>query len=274
MILADCHNHTSFSSDSIAPMESMIERAVSLGLKTICITDHMDYLFPKQYDMSFVFDVDAYFDKLDECRMRYGNTIEILSGIELGLRNEPDIRPLCVDYYHELAGKYPFDQLIGSTHILEYIDPYYPEYWHTHSETEGLRAYFESILENIRHYDMFQVYGHLDYLVRYLPGKTKDYPYSDYLDIIDEAFRLLIAEGRGIELNTAGYKYGLAYAHPRPELLVRYKELGGELLTIGSDGHAPEQLAYDFARARELLLSLGYRYYTVYRKCKPEFQPL
>lgn len=274
MIKADFHCHTSFSSDSEASPESMIEQAISLGLETICFTDHMDYLFPEQYKERFVFDPEAYFQKLAECRNRYSSSIHILAGIELGLRNEPDIKKECLAFYRDIAKKYPFDFLIGSTHILEYKDPYYPEYWDTHNKKEGLLRYFESILHNIRYYDMFQVYGHLDYLVRYLPGNQKDYCYCDYTDLLDDILRSLIETGRGIEVNTAAYKYGLSYAHPRAEILKRYRELGGEILTIGSDSHSPEHLAYDFSRAREMLLSLGYQYYTVFQARRPEFLPL
>lgn len=275
MITADYHNHTSFSSDSDASPESMAQRAVSLGLKTLCITDHMDYLFPKQYaPMSFVFDPDAYFAALQPLKEKYRGKLEIRIGIELGLRNEPDVRPACIDYYKKLTADYPFDFVIGSTHVLEHLDPYYPEYWESRSRADGLRAYFEAILEDVDDYDTFDVYGHLDYLVRYIPDGVRDYRFADYSGLIGAILKKLIESGRGIELNTAGYKYGLSFAHPRPEVLKLYRKLHGELLTIGSDAHAPEHLAYDFARAKELLRSLGYRYYTVYRGRKPEFVPL
>lgn len=274
MITADFHNHTSFSSDSEASPESMIGQAIRLGLTAMCITDHMDYLFPPQYENSFVFEPEEYFSVLSELKERYRNKIELLFGIELGLRNEPEIYPQCSSYYSQLAAGYPFDFIIGSTHVLENTDLYYPEYWTRHGTSEGLGSYFESILFNVKNYDMFQVYGHLDYAVRYLPDGVQDYCFADYREIIDEILKLLISQGRGIEMNTAGYKYGLPYAHPRPEILTRYRKLGGEILTIGSDAHQPEHLAYDFKKAREVLLSLGYRYYTVYRNQKPEFLPL
>ena len=77
-----------------------------------------------------------------------------------------------------------------------------------------------------------------------------------------------------LECNTAGYKYGLGHPHPQEEILKRYRELGGELLTIGSDGHAPEQLAFDFPKIPGLLKDCGFRYYTVFHERKPEFYPL
>lgn len=299
MITADYHTHTAFSDDSNASPEAMAECAIASGLKTLCITDHMDYLYPKQYAPEiFVFDPDAYFAKLLTLRDMYHGRLEIRIGVELGLRNEPGVCAACVDYYKELAGKYPFDFLIGSTHILEGLDPYYPEYWETHRAEEGMRSYFGAILDNIENYDMFQVYGHLDYLVRYLPqevdkktapdtwknanvegflpgtGTAGDYRPADYMDFLQPILKKLIHSGRGIELNTAGYKYGLPFAHPHTEVLKLYRQLGGEILTIGSDAHAPEHIAYDFGRAETMLSGLGFRYYTVYRGRKPVFLPL
>ena len=81
-----------------------------------------------------------------------------------------------------------------------------------------------------------------------------------------------IEHGKGIELNTAGLKYGLPYAHPHRDVLKRYRELGGEILTIGSDAHKPEHVAYDFQKVPELLESCGFRYYTEFIGRKPVFK--
>ena len=77
--------------------------------------------------------------------------------------------------------------------------------------------------------------------------------------------------GKGIEVNTAGLKYGLGAPNPRPEILQKYRELGGEIITIGSDGHKPEHLAFAFDQIQELLEQCGFRYLTLFRKRKPEF---
>lgn len=282
MITADYHTHTAFSDDSEASPEAMAECAVALGLKTLCITDHMDYLFPEKYaPETFVFDPDAYFRQLASLREAYRGRLEIRIGVELGLRSEPEVLAACREYYKKLAADYPFDFVIGSVHVLEHTDPYHPEYWETHSAAEGMQRYFEAVLECMKAYDMFQVCGHPDYLVRYLPQAAgnggqalRDYCFADYKELIGEILKKLIESGRGIEVNTAGYKYGLPFPHPRTEILKLYRQLGGRILTVGSDAHTPEHMAYDFARARELLCSLGFRYYTVYRGQKPVFLPL
>lgn len=271
MIIADYHTHTSFSSDSSTPPEEMIKRAISLGLNRICITDHMDYMYPSEEEGLFVLTPDSYYKKLLELQGMYKSQIEIMIGIELGLRNEREIKEKVRAYFIELLAKYPFDFVIGSTHVLEYMDPYHKKYWEDKSTKEGLTNYFQSIIDNCNYYDEFQVYGHLDYIIRYTREEKKEYNYRGYADIIDEAIKSIVSHGKGIECNSSGYKYGLNITHPKTEILKRYKELGGEILTIGSDAHEPKYLAYEFAKVKDLLVSLGFRYYAVYKNRKPEF---
>lgn len=268
MITADYHVHSDFSSDSQASMESMVEQAIALGLERICFTDHMDYEFPKQYHYSFEFDVDAYFEKVAQLKQTYQRKIQILCGIECGMR------PSLSKRFQKLIASYPFDFVICSSHLVNDMDPYYEDFWKEIDKETGLSLYFDSILSNIRSFDNFDVYGHLDYIIRYVPNKDTTYKYEDYKEQIDEILMLLIQKGKGIEINTAGFKYGLGTAHPCAEIVKRYFELGGTILTIGSDGHKPEHLAYDFERARTWLQSLGVTRYTVFEQRTPIFLPL
>lgn len=271
MILADYHCHTSFSTDSKSSPDDMITRAISLGLTRLCITDHMDYLYPSDKVGEFTFEPTLYHNTMMELKEKYQDKIELLIGIELGLRNEPEIKQTVRDYYDKLLSEISFDFVLGSTHVLENTDPYYKSYWEHRTSKEGITNYFQSIIDNCSYYKGFQVYGHLDYIVRYLNEERKEYSYSVYADLIDTALHTIIDHGKGIECNASGLRYGLGVPHPKPEILKRYKELGGEIITIGSDAHKPEHMAFEFGNIRELLLSLGYRYYTVYKNKKPEF---
>ena len=117
----------------------------------------------------------------------------------------------------------------------------------------------------------FDVLGHIDYIVRYGKRKEKFYTYEEVQDEIEEILKNLIATGRGLEVNTAGWKYGLKFCHPQPGIIKRYRELGGEIITIGSDAHLPEYVGYEFSRAEEVLRQCGFRYYAQFRNRKPEF---
>ena len=65
-------------------------------------------------------------------------------------------------------------------------------------------------------------------------------------------------------------------SHPNPTegIIARYRKLGGELVTIGADAHAPEHVAYDFQKVSDILKSAGFSYYTVFSDRKPEMKKL
>lgn len=271
MIIADYHCHCYFSSDSDSKPEDMVKMAISRGLTKLCFTDHLDYLYPSEIENDFIFNPKERQLELLRIKEMFKNEIEILIGVELGLRNEPDIKSAVKAYYENIIHEFSYDFIIGSTHVLEKKDPHYKEYWEGKSIKDGITDYFQSIIDNSSYYSMYQVYGHLDYIIRYLPVEEKNYQYSDYADLIDVALKSLINQGKGIECNSAGLKYQLGFAHPKVEILKRYKELGGEILTIGSDAHKPEHLAYDFPMVKDMLKDIGYRYYTIFKDQKPEF---
>ena len=132
----------------------------------------------------------------------------------------------------------------------------------------------ETTLENVKVMDCFQSLGHLDYIVRYGKMREKTYSCEEYTDVIDEILKQLIEKGKGLEINAAGLKYGLPFAHPHPDVLRRYRELGGEIVTIGADAHKPEHIAYDFGKVEELLKACGFKYYTEFFEQKPVFKQL
>lgn len=263
MITSDYHVHSFFSSDSKASMESMIERAITLGFTRICFTDHMDYDFPKQYTHNFEFDPEEYFKKLKCMKETYQDKIKVLYGIECGMQ------PHLGKRFNSLITSFPFDFVICSSHIINGQDPYFKEFWNDMTKEQGINLYLDSILANMNAFDNFDVYGHLDYVVRYVPEGDTKYDYLDYKDKIDTILLTLIQKGKGIEVNTAGYKYGLGTTNPKEEIIKRYLELGGTILTIGSDGHTPEHLGYDFENARKMLKSLGIKEYTVFENRTP-----
>lgn len=265
MITADYHVHSNFSSDGKVSMEDMINQAIRLGLKTLCFTDHMDFDYPQIGDYSFDLDVKKYYTKLQMMKEKYKSQIELLTGIELGYQ------PHVIDSMNALVKEYNFDFVINSVHVLDNYDPYYPTYWEGKTEEEGILKCFETIKESCENFTDFNVCGHIDYIVRYAPStkvKYHEYSFPNYADLIDEILRTLIYNGKGIEVNSSGYKYGLGHPHPKTEILKRYKELGGEIITIGSDAHLPDHIAYNFEAVAELLNNLGYRYYTNFKAGK------
>lgn len=270
-ITADCHLHSSFSGDSETPMEEMVRQGIALGLSTMCFTEHQDYDFPDSPDgpgSIFLLNTDSYLYDLASLKAAYSRDIRLLFGVELGL--QPHLSRQNAVY----AKSYDFDFIIGSSHICHGRDPYYPAFYEGRSEEEAYREYFSSILENIQKFSNFDVYGHLDYVVRYGTGRDRNYSYGQYRDLFDSILTLLLEKGKGIELNTGGIKEGMKDFHPCMAVLKRYRELGGEIITIGSDAHSQNDIASHFHRAAEVLTECGFRYYTVFEKRTPEFHKI
>ena len=261
---ADVHMHTNFSHDSESTPEEMILGAIRKDLKAICFTDHFDK-DDFAWGQEDVFDPEEYFRVLKPLREKYKDKIDVRIGVEIGM--QPYLEP----FYREFVHKYPFDFVIGSVHSICKSDIAFGTIFNGKTDDEVYRMTLEETLEDVRRYDDFDVLGHLDYMTRYGKEREKQYSYAKYSDLIDEILKTLISKGKGIELNMAGLKYGLPYAHPHTDVLKRYKELGGEIITVGADGHKPEHVAYDFSKVSAILSECGFAYYTEFIQRKPVF---
>ncbi len=270
MIKYDFHLHTEHSSDSDTPMLAMVKKGISLGLLAMCFTEHEDIDFPasEKGTSNFEVDLSLYYSELCKLKEIYKGKIDLLFGIELGLQ------PHLTDQYQNYVNQNKFDFIIGSSHVVDKIDPYYPAYFQGRSEDASYLRYFESELESVRLFDTYDVYGHLDYIVRYGPNKNLYYTYEKYADILDEILKVIIQKGKGIEINTGGLRYGLGHPNPTETIIKRYKELGGEIITLGSDAHTPDYITYEFDRAEAILKKSGFQYYTIFENRIPSFVKL
>ena len=264
---ADVHMHSSFSSDSKSSPEEMILGAIDKNLEMICFTDHYDK-DNMDWGPEDIFDPEEYFRVLLPLQEKHKGQIDVRIGVETGLQ------PHLASYYAEFVKKYPFDFVIGSVHSIKKSDIAAGHLLKIHTDEEVYRMTLEEMLEDVRIDDSFDVLGHLDYMVRYGKEREKHYSYEKYADLIDGVLRCLIEKGKGLELNMAGLKYGLPFAHPHPDVLKRYKELGGEIITVGADGHKPEHIAYDFHKVSDILKECGFRYYAEFRERQPIFKRL
>lgn len=260
---ADVHMHCGFSNDSETRPEDMVESAIAKGLSVICFTDHYDKDNLDWGDEA-IFDVESYFQKMIALQEEYRDRIDIRIGAEIGMQ------PYLAEYYQNFMAQHPFDFVIGSVHsVLEHDVAL--DFFQKHSDPEGYKIYFEEMLQDVQKIKAYDVLGHLDYIVRYSNQGSKGFDLNDYMDIIEEILKQVIAHGKGIEMNMSGLKYGLGAPHPQPEIIKRYRELGGEIITVGADGHIPEHIAYDYHLADDILKSCGFKYYTEFKGRKPVF---
>ena len=276
-ILYDTHMHSSFSTDSDTPAQTMVTQALDLNLRGICFTDHMDLDYPPFYfpedPSAFAADPDEVLQEIRRLREQFGASdpeFHIGFGLEFGMQPHLGAR------FSDIANRLPLDFVIASQHLVGGLDPYYPEVWEGHTTDNLIRAYYEEMLSNLKTMDQWDTLAHLDYIIRYIPhrGSLLFDSYEAFPDLIDEILLYVISCGKCLEVNTAGYKYGLGQPNPAPSILRRYYELGGRRITIGADAHAPEHIAIGFDEVRKLLLSIGYERYTVFRSRVPEELPL
>lgn len=279
-MLADYHIHSEFSDDSQTPMEQQIERAIELGLDEICFTDHVDYGVKKDWDEAGeipwrngepLTNVDSprYFEKLAEMRCRYGGRIVVRQGLEFGIQSHtiPRFEALFDRYRDKL------DFILLSMHQVDNQEFWTQDFQRGKTQKEYNERYYEEILKVMKSFHNYSVLAHLDLLSRY--DEQGVYPFEKVRDIIAEILTLAIQDGKGIELNTSSWHYGLADTQPSRAILRLYRDLGGTILTIGSDGHTPKYLADHIREAHAILRDeIGFKEFCLFEKMQPVFYNL
>ena len=259
----DFHIHSSVSFDSTANSKDMVDAAVSKGLKEICFTDHWDY-HSDPSDKPDLFSLEDYsnaYDALNDDR------IKIRRGVEYGL-TEWNIKE-CDD----LLSKRKFDFVIGSIHFVDGYDPYYADFWEGRTPEKAYLRYLEKTLECVELHDNFDVLGHLTYICK-SPKNPTSLPirYENYPEISDEIMKILVKKGKGMEINTSGVDKTGDFLPPAT-FLRRFKELGGEIVTLGSDAHTPDRVGQYSKEGLEILKDI-FGYVCTFNERTPTFHKL
>lgn len=276
-MFADYHVHSAYSDDSEYPLEQVIRDAVSMGMDEICLTDHVDYGIKVDWDEGgeipyygsrprMNVDYPRYMAQLHELQQRYGDRIRIKIGLEFGMQTHT------IPRYRALFARYPLDFVILSIHQVDDQEFWTQDFQRGRTQQEYHERYYEELLAVMQEYKDYSVLGHLDSITRY--DKQGVYPFRRVRSIIEQILRCAIEDGKGIEVNTSSYRYGLSDTTPSVEILKLYRELGGTILTIGSDSHAPAYLGTHITETRALLRELGFRQFCTFDRMQPVFHPL
>lgn len=258
MYLTDYHTHSRLSPDGFVPLEDMARSALDAGLSELCITDHCDLLGGHGEPVTG-YDWTPALRQFHETVPEFEGRLKLKLGIEFGSGHlDPDLSA-------SLLARPELDFVIGSVHNMSPqaggTDFYFLEY-HTRADCDAaLDNYFDS-MDELAKTDYYDVLGHIIYPLRYMHGLGSMDPYYDR---IHELLRTAAGLGRGIEINT--YR-GRTIEEWRP-VLERWRDVGGELVTVGSDAHRPEHVGLGVRDAYELLLDTGFRYVAVYERRKP-----
>lgn len=276
-MLADYHVHTEFSDDSIYPLEQVVKDAIALHLDEICITDHVDYgvkadwhsgekiLYRNGEPLANV-DYPRYAKEIERVRQLYSGKIAVKMGMEFGVQTHT------IPQFETLFRWYPFDFIILSIHQVEDKEFWTQDFQSGRTQQEYNERYYEEMLQVVKVYKSYSVLGHMDLIKRY--DQAGIYPFEKVKPFIAEILKIVITDGKGIEVNTSSHRYGLSESMPSAELLRLYRDLGGEIVTIGSDSHAPAHLGAYLREAKAQLLDLGFQSFCTYQHMQPVFHSL
>ncbi|WP_153730796.1 histidinol-phosphatase HisJ family protein [Sporosarcina obsidiansis] len=259
----DYHMHSEFSADCEIPMEEMVKTSIAKGLTEICFTDHIDYEYPDE-TIKFDFDKIAYTELIQQLNRQYDQKISIKKGVEIGLQ------PHLLTEYEQLMDEHHFDFVICSLHTVENKSLHYRELFADRSVEEAFETYYKELLYCVQNFKRYSVLGHADLIKRY----TEQPPANVFHDYLEQIFTTIIPDGKGIELNTSGTRYGLSHNMPSKDILQLYKQCGGEIITLGSDAHRPADIAHEFKESLELFQSVGFDYITTFTSGQPEFHAI
>lgn len=264
----DYHAHTSFSDDSDADMEAMILSAVKKGCSEIAITDHIDLNYPDP-NIQFLMDLPVYHKALERYHEKYRDRIRVVKGIEAGIQHTVHKEN------SDLIRSWPYDFVIGSFHAAEGKDLYRGVYYKGKTALQCFRDFYSYTYDCLKAYKDYSVLGHLNIVERYSyflpPGQIEQVEQEAYLDLVEEILKLIIEDGKGIEVNTSCFRYHTSKLYPSVEMLKLYKELKGEIITIGSDAHVPEHIGFNFGYMIDVLKTLGFKYLATFERMQPKF---
>ena len=265
--LFDTHNHCQFSFDGKrTTVESSARSAYEKGLAGICFTDHYDFFVPEvnaeiETIKPQIFDISRQQAEIERVQGLYDDGFKVLKGIEIGMSEESR------EQTRLILTENRFDQIIASIHYLEKSDPYYGGYFKGKDCRQAYGTYLETLYNEAVALKDFDIAGHYDYVARYAPFAQDSITYKDFGDIFDTLFRYLIENGKGLEINTKSCQgtKGRKTTVDR-NVLLRYREMGGEIISLGSDSHDAENVADGFAENAAMLRSLGFRWTSHYEK--------
>ena len=277
-MFADYHVHTSYSDDSEYPMEEVVKDAISFGLDEICFTDHVDYGVKRDWDdprgmtyrrggageperMALAnVDYPRYATEIAALREKYKDQITLKMGIEFGIQTHT------IPQYEKLFSVWPFDFIILSVHQVEDKEFWTQDFQRGRTQTEYNLRYYEEILALVQQYHHYSVLGHMDLISRY--DKAGPFSFEKIRPIVKEILKTIISDGKGIEVNTSCHRYGLNDLTPSTDILRLYRDLGGRIITIGSDSHRKEHLGAYLTETISALKAIGYKEaYTFKQMC-------
>lgn len=265
MYLTDLHTHSILSPDGYVPLAEMACAAVNAGFSAMTITDHFDML-DIGGNRVLTYNWGPALAQYQQTLPQFKNRLKLGLGLELGSIH---VSPRCALSVLNGAGD-ALDMVIGSIHNYREENGG-GEYYFGHFNSlktchETLEDYFTSMEELVANPDCYDVLGHIIYPLRYMHRDGQNISLKPYRDRLAGILRTVIDTGRSIEVNTCRGKT----VEDWREIIKLYHDLGGTLITTGSDAHRSTDFGKGIRESYRLLQSCGFEHITVYTKRKPE----
>ena len=259
----DFHMHSRVSFDGHDTGETLAKAALAAGLKEICFTDHLDY-DPLDQMGCMAFDTEAYNAEYDALEIP---GLSIRRGMEFGMT--PDNR----EQFRKDLQRRHFDFVLGSIHFVDDLDVYFEPWWRGKTVLQAERRFLEATLECVQLHDDFDVLAHLTYISKtHCHPAPRPLPYEEHRELTDEILKVLVSKGKGLEMNSSGVDRCGGFL-PTADFFRRFKELGGEIVTIGSDAHRADRVGQYSFEACEILKDI-FGYVCTFEDRKPVFHKL
>ncbi|MCQ9209973.1 histidinol-phosphatase HisJ family protein [Granulicatella seriolae] len=274
---ADYHVHTDYSDDSWYLMEDVVKDAIEMGMTEICFTDHVDYGVKDDWQEGEEYLVgkntlirnvpyERYFKELRELQEKYQGKIAIKAGLEFGMQVHT------IPQFQALYDAYTYDFILLSIHQVDDKEFWTGDYQKVLSHEQSYEGYYSEMYKLVTHYKDYSVLAHMDLMRRYLDKEVDMFPSTK--EWIEQILKVVIADGKGIEVNTSSVRYGVKGLTPSIEILKLYHELGGTIITVGSDSHKPEHLGFNIKESLQILKEIGFKQYCSFDKMVPVYHDL
>lgn len=259
----DYHMHTRVSFDGHDTGLQMAQAAKAAGLKEICFTDHLDY-DPLGIMGILAFDTAVYNAEYDDLEIP---GLKIRRGMEFGMTAENRAQ------FRKDLQRRPFDFVLGSIHFVDDFDVYYEDYWKDKSVFQAERRFLETTLECVELHEDFDVLAHLTYIAKtHCHPSPRQVPFEEHRELIDEILKTLARKDKGLEMNTSGVDRCGGFL-PTEDMVRRFREVGGKLVTIGSDAHQSRRVGQYAFEACDILKDI-FGYVCTFEDRKPIFHKL
>lgn len=264
-MIPDYHVHTSYSPDSKMEPEDAVRAAIAAGVTEICFTEHMDLGHHMElYDRAP--DFVGMEETISRLRKKYPD-MKIRKGIEVGYI------PDTANQTAEVLSGQKFDFVLLSTHCADGLDCGLPESKRGRDKITAYKRYLETVYDSVvddrltEHYDCI---SHIGYIAKGLHYEENSFPYELFPELMDKILSEIIKKGKGIEVNTSGIDRG-GHVLPHPSIIRRYRELGGRIITIGSDAHKSEKVGAYIKEAIAIVAEAGFQEITLFHNREPRF---